>query len=153
MQEIESLEQNKNNNSILKKTYLIGMSLFFLYLISCFIASCCTKKYSYFYSAIFTSFTGILSMFLMYLNSLLVVKLSKNTNMKNGMKYFILILINFFRYFVILIPLLTILIIKSCGGNSNVFELYSTLVGTLISPCYIIISQVVLLKTNKKNAK
>lgn len=153
MQEIEFLEQNKKTSPILKKTYFIGLLLFILYFISCFIASCCTKKYCYFYSSILCCFTGVLSISLMELNGNLVVSLSKNKSLKSGLKYFIFILVNFFRYFVILIPLLTILIIKNCNGNANIFELYSTLVGTLISPCYIIISQVVLLTINKKNAK
>ncbi len=147
------MEQSRKHFSVLKFTYIFGICTFLVYMLSCLIASAITNTWSYFCSSIYCTLCGILSIYLGDLNGKLIGSFAKNKSMPKFWKYFILIFSNFFKMFLIILPLLTILLIKVCGGDENIFEMYSTIAGTFISPCYIIISQIVLLKLSYKNGK
>lgn len=145
------MEQNKRKFSLLNKTYLFGVLVYVLYFLSCMVSSFCLKNYAYLISSIFCLMCGIFSIFLNDLNTKLFIKLSKNKAMKKAARYTLFIFLNIFKFLIIFIPLLTILIIKITNGSLVYFDLYTIIAGTLIAPCYIIISQIVLLKTKSKN--
>lgn len=152
MQETESLVQNKPTVIVKYFSYIFGLFLYLTYILICLIVATCINDYGCIYSSLYCTLCGVLSICLNKLINKVVLSFGLAKNVSKFWIYFCLILLNLIKYFLIIVPLFTMTMLK-INNQPQVFELVSMIIGTLITPCYIIINQLVLLKINKKYAK